>query len=102
MIGQDLRYAQALNAYYDAVDERARWPENRGHQLERRVTCAYLHRMLKLNSRVLDCRAGIGAYCFGLVKAGHIAINQFHTDLKKAFYRSTPQEAGSTEKSYVV
>jgi ubiquinone/menaquinone biosynthesis C-methylase UbiE len=67
-------YAEALDAYYDSFDEGTRWPGNRGHQLERRTTRAYLCRVLEPNSCILDCCAGTGAYCFDLAKAGHEVV----------------------------
>lgn len=67
-------YAEALNRYYDSFDEGSRWPGNRGHRLERRTTNVYLRRILASGSRVLDCCAGTGAYCFDLARAGHEVV----------------------------
>lgn len=70
MSAQESDYAEAVSDYYDTFDEGARWPGNRGHQLERRITRIFLDRVLVPHDRVLDCCAGTGAYCFELAEKG--------------------------------
>lgn len=71
---QEGDYTEAVSNYYDSIDEGSRWPGNRGHQLERRVTRTFLERVLGQHDRVLDCCAGTGAYCFELAEKGSSVV----------------------------